>query len=109
MLLSMRRASVSGIDQALRRLGYTPDTLAERWACSGETVRQLVKRGALRGFRVGRMIRITRDAVEEYERCQTSKSDDCAAVSALTGPDMTESEPAISLSHARERARKQRP
>jgi len=34
---------------------FTPETLADRWDCSAETVRQLVKAGRLRGFRVGRM------------------------------------------------------
>lgn len=39
---------------------FTPDMLAERWQCSAETVRQLIKRGELRGFRVGRMMRVPR-------------------------------------------------
>ena len=50
---------------------FTPDSLAERWGVSAETVRHLVKRGDLPGFRVGRMIRIPVGAVEEYERCET--------------------------------------
>lgn len=49
---------------------FTADMLAERWECSAETVRQLYKRGELRGFRVGRMIRIPLDAVEEYEKSE---------------------------------------
>ncbi len=52
----------------------TPEMLAERWMVSAETVRQLVKRGELRGFRVGRMIRIPADAVEEYEVSQLRRS-----------------------------------
>ncbi|WP_420837210.1 helix-turn-helix domain-containing protein [Chachezhania antarctica] len=75
--------------------------LADRWMCSAETVRQLVKRGDLRGFRVGRMIRIPIDAVEEYE-CLTSVSDASGAVSASTGT-MAGSDGAISLRHAPER------
>ncbi len=50
---------------------FTPDMLADRWQCSAETVRTLVKRGTLQGFRVGRMIRIPAQAVEDYE-CQAS-------------------------------------
>lgn len=42
---------------------YTPETLAERWLVSGETVRSLCRQRALRHFRVGRMIRIPVDAV----------------------------------------------
>ncbi|MGQ3486076.1 helix-turn-helix domain-containing protein [Roseovarius pacificus] len=86
----------------------TPDMLADRWHCSAETVRNLVKSGDLRGFRVGRMIRIPWDAVEEYE-CQGSQSDDCAAGSASTGQTRTpESGGAISLRHARERRPKRK-
>lgn len=54
---------------------YTPDSLAERWGVSAETVRQLVKRGELPGFRVGRMIRIPVQAVEEFERSGIVKAD----------------------------------
>lgn len=67
----------------------TAEMVAERWQCSAETVRQMVKRGELRGFRVGRMIRVPVDAVEEME-CQQSGSDDCGADYASTGPERTE-------------------
>ena len=46
---------------------YTPDTLAARWECSAETIRQMVHRGELPAFRVGRMLRIPASAVEERE------------------------------------------
>jgi len=49
---------------------FTPDGLADRWDCSAETIRQMVKRGELQGFRVGHMIRIPYRAVEKME-CQT--------------------------------------
>ncbi|OWJ73311.1 hypothetical protein CDV50_03255 [Haematobacter massiliensis] len=64
---------------------YTPDTLAERWGCSGEKVRQLVKSGQLPGFRIGRMIRIPVSAVEEYERCGNTVSDASMAGSSSRG------------------------
>ncbi|WP_420869064.1 excisionase family DNA-binding protein [Cereibacter azotoformans] len=53
---------------------FTPETLAERWGCSAETIRQLAARGELSHFRVGRMIRIPAAAVQEIEACQISAS-----------------------------------
>lgn len=47
---------------------HTPETLAERWQCSAQHVRNLFRRGELRGFRIGTMIRIPQDAVEEFEK-----------------------------------------
>lgn len=85
----------------------TPDMLAERWQCSAETVRQMVHRGELRGFRVGRMIRIPWDAVEEVE-CQRSASDAFEAGSASTGPARMDDAGVISLRHAPERKQKPR-
>src|SRR5690625_685425 len=49
---------------------YTPETLAERWSCSSQHIRDLVAAGRLRAFRVGRLIRIRREEVERYEACQ---------------------------------------
>ncbi len=40
-----------GAHQQIRQ-PFTPETLAERWGCSGETVRQMVRSGQLPGFRV---------------------------------------------------------
>lgn len=42
--------------------------IAERWGCSDETVRSLVKSGRLPGFRVGRMMRVPLRYVLEMER-----------------------------------------
>ena len=33
---------------------YTPETLAERWACSPQQIRRMVRRGELCAFRGGR-------------------------------------------------------
>ncbi len=86
----------------------TPDMLADRWQCSAETIRQMVKAGRLRGFRVGRMIRIPWDAVEEIE-CQTSQSDACAADTAYRGQTQRPGEGgAINLRHARDQRQNQR-
>lgn len=46
---------------------YTPETLAERWQCSKFTVYELLKKGALRGFKLGRDWRITDAARRAYE------------------------------------------
>jgi excisionase family DNA binding protein len=54
------------------RAVYTPEMLAERWQCSANHVRNLLKRGELQYFRLGpRLIRIKLAAVEEYERRQS--------------------------------------
>ena len=87
---------------------FTPDTLAARWFCSAETIRQMVKRGELHGFRVGRMIRIPWNSVEEYE-CQTSTSDGSEVDCAPTGQGQMANDSVISLRHAPERKLKQKP
>lgn len=45
----------------------TIEDLAERWRCSAQTVRDLIKRGELRAFRLGSVFRITEQAVLDYE------------------------------------------
>ncbi|MBD3844232.1 helix-turn-helix domain-containing protein [Bosea sp. SSUT16] len=45
--------------------------LAERWQCSERHIRNQIAAGRLRAFRVGgKLLRISMDAVEEYE-CQS--------------------------------------
>ncbi len=46
----------------------TPETLAKRWGVSAATVRAMVREGQLKGFRVGRQIRIRPEVVEAYEK-----------------------------------------
>lgn len=87
---------------------YTPETLAERRGCSANTVRNKCNEGELAHFRLGRLYRIPAKVVEEIEECQTFQSDDCAGGSALVG-DPKASESAISLRHAPERKRRQKP
>jgi excisionase family DNA binding protein len=53
---------------------YTPETLGAVWGVSAATVRNLIHRGDLRGFRVGRQFRIRPQAVEEFEARQASGS-----------------------------------
>ena len=50
---------------------YTINTLAELWGVSSRTVRKLVNAGELPHIRIGSLIRIRPDQVEEYERKKT--------------------------------------
>jgi excisionase family DNA binding protein len=55
------------VQSARSRQPYTPETLAERWSCSAEKVRQMIHRGELAGFRLGKLFRIPAVEVERYE------------------------------------------
>ena len=49
-----------------------PKHVAERWGCSERHVRNLIRDGELKHFRLGgRLLRVPASAVEEYERCRT--------------------------------------
>src|SRR5690554_2527640 len=87
----------------------TPDQVAEIWGCSPNHVRNLIHRGELRAFRLGRrLIRIPPDALEDYEKCQTNiASEGSTADSSLPG-GRTESGDGIVVLHSPERKRKQR-
>lgn len=88
---------------------FSADTLAERWGCSAESVRQLARQGAIRYFRIGKMYRFPKSAVEEFE-CQTSTSDASGAASASTGTmPRQESESGFSIRHAPQRRRRNEP
>ncbi|MBS8227213.1 excisionase family DNA-binding protein [Vannielia litorea] len=63
---------------------YSCQTLAERWSCSPETVRQMTRNGALPSFRLGKMIRIPAEAVVEHEACNNTPSSVSAEVSRLS-------------------------
>lgn len=64
---------------------YTLQSLADRWGCSAESIRLMVKDGRLPHFRVGRMIRIAARVVEDIETCETSESDGSATDSPSPG------------------------
>ena len=52
---------------------FTPRDVAERWQCSERHIRNVMKAGELRYFRLGgKLVRIPVEAVEEYEKCQSS-------------------------------------
>ncbi|RJE82968.1 DNA-binding protein [Paracoccus onubensis] len=88
---------------------YTPDQLAERWGCSGETVRSLIRTGKLSAFRVGRMMRITQATVEEYESCGTIESGDSRGALSSCGMTTTEPGDVIALRHTRQKRPSEKP
>lgn len=56
-------------------LAFTPASLANRWSCSPRTVRNLIRDGSLRAFRIGdKLLRISHFAVEQFEQCQNTDS-----------------------------------
>lgn len=55
----------------------TPEQVAEHWGCSAQHVRNLIKRGELRTWRLGaRMFRVPADAVAEFEAKNTLAPND---------------------------------
>lgn len=49
------------------RRPFTPETLAERWECSAETIRLMCRNGQLASFKVGKMYRIPAASVDAHE------------------------------------------
>ncbi|RKQ73493.1 helix-turn-helix domain-containing protein [Oceanibaculum indicum] len=64
-----RAAAQGALDVSQRP--YTPEALAERWGCSHQHIRDMVRAGKLPAFRVGRLIRIRREDVEAFEQPAT--------------------------------------
>lgn len=58
----------------MMRSAYTPDELAERWGCSGNHVRAMIRSNKLPAFRLGKLYRVPISAVEEYEACASTAS-----------------------------------
>lgn len=50
---------------------YRPEDVAKLWGCSSRQIRNMINSGQLEAFRVGKLLRITPAAVEEYERRNT--------------------------------------
>lgn len=84
------------------RTPYTLKTLAERWACSDETIRQMIISKALPAFRVGNMLRIPAQAVEDYEACRNTASGGSTVDMSPHGPMVAQGEGFVLL-HSRER------
>lgn len=81
------------VPAALDRLAkpFTPETLGERWGCSGNKIRHMFHDGELAGFRLGKLIRIPAVEVERYECAQTR------AASATSSSSIEESLPSRSV------------
>ena len=47
---------------------YTIAQLAQRWQCSPDAIYDMVRRGGIESFRVGKAIRFSAEAVAEYEK-----------------------------------------
>lgn len=68
---------------------FSPETLAQRWGCSSEKIRQMYHLGELHGFRLGRLIRIPANEVERVE-CLNTDLSNIEANSALPTPSREE-------------------
>ena len=70
---------------------YSPETLADRWGCSSEKIRQMYHLGELHGFRLGKLIRIPANEVERFE-CQntglSSIEDNTASPTAIPASEL---------------------
>lgn len=56
-------------------MNFTPEQLAKRWSVTANTIRAMCKRNELEHFRPGKLYRIPRKAVEDYEnQCTTGSS-----------------------------------
>ena len=56
---------------------YTPKTLADRWQCSANHIRVMIRRGDLSGSMLGgRLLRISAAVVAAYENADTVKARD---------------------------------
>ena len=67
---------------------YSTQTLAERWGCHPRTVRELIRKGELRPFRIGALVRIPAEEVERYECAIESR----ATVAAMRSSGTTKAE-----------------
>ncbi|MEW9617072.1 hypothetical protein AB3G45_25010 [Shinella sp. S4-D37] len=62
-------ADAAGINSATKTAQvFSPATLAKRWHCSDQSIRNMVATGRLAGFNLGgKLLRITREEVERIE------------------------------------------
>ncbi|WP_406646954.1 helix-turn-helix domain-containing protein [Aliisedimentitalea scapharcae] len=88
---------------------FTPDQLADRWGCSGETIRAMIRRGELSAFRVGgKLLRIAQATVEEYE-CGTTESVASKDDLSSCGTKMTGDAAVTVLRHTRQKKPSEKP
>src|SRR6187549_3694119 len=81
----------------------TVEQVAQHWGCSDNHVRNLIHRGELKAFRLGRrMFRISPDAIGEYEKCQlqTTTGLDASTADSVSPGGRMESGDVIVLTHS---------
>ena len=82
----------------------TPYQVANIWGCSPNHVRNLINRGELRAFRLGkRLFRIPAEAIGEYEKCQMNTELDASKDDTSLPGGSTASGAVIVLTHSPER------
>ena len=47
---------------------YSTRSLADRWDCSQQHIRDMIENGDLQCFRLGRLIRVSKQEVERFEQ-----------------------------------------
>ena len=52
----------------------TPEQLANRWGCAQSTVREAIRTGSLKGFRVGRLLRVRERDVAAFSSGESATS-----------------------------------
>ena len=87
---------------------YRVPQLAARWGCSPGHVRNMIERGELRAFTIGRLVRIPAAEVERVE-CRGIASSACAGGSPLSGQTQTANDTADSLPRGIDLEPRQRP
>ena len=87
---------------------FTIDSLAERWGCSANQVRNQIRAGEIRTFKIGALVRIPAAEVERVE-CLNTVSSDSEVVSQSSTATTTVSGVARSLPRPIGLARRQRP
>lgn len=92
-------------------MAYSVETLARRWDCTGAHVRNIIKSGKLKAFKIGKLTRISASQVAAFEQgneeqpCQTSSCS--ASTVSSTSSGMMKQESAVALRSARQIARRQ--
>lgn len=108
--MALAAADRAGMVMTAPARPMTPEQVAERWGCSPNHVRNLIHRGELRAFRLGRrLIRIPIEAIGEFEQCQNIESEGSTEDSSSLGGATTESGDVIVLMHSLERKPRARP
>lgn len=98
--------------EAMNDAVHTPETLARRWHCSERHVRNLIARGDLQAFRVGRkLLRIRESDVEAYQdKWMTGALPDCAGDTPSPGMNQDRTaEPCAAATASTQTTRPRRP